>query len=273
MTAAEMLSVEQQVAAFAERYSRLAEVYDRLWSPAIRPFAERLIAGLPLADARNVLDVGTGAGALLPALRAAAPRATVVGVDNSEGMLQLARARHDGPLHVMDAQNLRLPGAHFDAALVAFLLFHLPYPDRCLAEVFRVLKSGGTVATATWGDERFPAVDSIWDEELNRAGAETFPLPAVDNRGACNTEAKVSALMRNAGYGSIEVWTEPLVHRWEPEHRFEYHVRVTSRLRLASLGDSERDQCLAAVHQRLQSATAEDYVYEGAVILATAVKP
>lgn len=146
---AEPESVSEQVAALARRYSVRADAYDRLWSPAIRPFGERLIAALPLARAQQVIDVGTGAGALLPALQQAAANASIVGVDNSEGMLRLARSRNAGRLELMNVEALTLAGDWFDVAVAAFVLFHLPHPERCLAGVFRVLKPGGRVGTAT----------------------------------------------------------------------------------------------------------------------------
>jgi SAM-dependent methyltransferase len=220
-----------------------------------------------------VIDVGTGAGALLPAIRRAAPRAAILGIDRSEGMLNLARERHKGLLALMDAQSLDLPRDRFDVAVVAFVLFHLPDPQRCLEEVFRVLRPGGTVGTATWGAERYPAVNAIWDEALKAAGAATFPLPATDNRGCCDTQDKITLLLQRAGFSDIRSWTESLEHRWRPEDHFDYQVRSTSRLRLESLDAGDRDACLARLRARLAAVDQHEYVFKGDVVMATAVKP
>ena len=96
------LTAEEQTAILADRYSQRAEAYDELWSPVIRPVGERLIEHLQLNGARNIIDVGTGAGALLAVLQRAAPNAKILGVDRSEGMLRLARKRHSGPLALME---------------------------------------------------------------------------------------------------------------------------------------------------------------------------
>ena len=264
--------VEDQVSELARRYTERAEAYDSIWGPVIRPMGERLLERLPLSDARQVIDVGTGAGALLPAIRQAAPHAAVLGIDRSEGMLTRARRRHDGPLALMDAQRLDLPADRFDVAVIAFVLFHLPDPLRCLQEVHRVLKPGGTVGTATWGQEQYPAVNAIWDEELTASGAATFLLPATDNRACCNGEQKISRLLNRAGFTRVRSWTETLEHRWPTDVNFDYQVRSTSRLRLESLEPSHRDQCLAHVRARLAALDDDGYVFKGEVVMATATK-
>jgi len=87
------LTAEEQTAILAERYSQRAEAYDKFWSPVIRPAGERLVSQLPLGSASSIIDVGTGTGALLPAIARAALSATILGVDRSEGMLRLARKK------------------------------------------------------------------------------------------------------------------------------------------------------------------------------------
>jgi SAM-dependent methyltransferase len=227
---------------------------------------------LPLSGASNVIDVGTGAGALLPAIQKAAPKATVLGVDSSEGMLRLAGQKHRGPLALMDVQNLSLPDSRFDVAVVAFVLFHLPSPERCLQEVHRVLRSGGTVGTVTWAAETSPSANTIWEEELEAAGAHVVELPAVDNRSSCDTAEKVASLMEQAGLTLIKAWNESLEHRWRPEDHFEYQLRSNSCLRLQSLSVDARAACLQRVRDRLVGQGDGQYLYRGEVVVATAVK-
>jgi len=273
MTKTEELTVEEQINILADLYSQRAQAYDTLWSPVIRPLGERLINRLRLSDAKRVIDVGTGAGALLPAIQRAAPEATVVGIDRSAGMLRVARRSYAGPLEVMDAQRLALPGGVFDAAIVAFVLFHLPDPGRCLEEVHRVLRPWGSVGTITWATEEFPKANTVWDEELEAAGARAPVLGATDNRGSCNTLEKVAALLSASGFGEIDVWIESVDHSWRPEDSFEYHIRSTAFARLQSLPVDERQDCLRRVQNRLSQLESDAYRFHGTVVMATAVKP
>src|SRR5437879_8130848 len=179
------LTANQQTAMLADRYTQRAGAYEALWSPIIRPVGERLISRLRLSSTtRSVVDIGTGAGALLPTIKRAAPSAVIVGVDRSPGMLRLAKDKHSGPLALMDVQNLALPANGFQVAVVAFVLFHLPYPEQCLAEVSRVLQPRGALGTVTWGSGNMAPATAIRDDDVQGAGAQTLELPTLD-RPAC----------------------------------------------------------------------------------------
>jgi len=126
----------------------------------LRPHAVRLLDALPLADARRVLDLGTGVGALLPDIARAAPRASLFGIDIAPGMLALAPKAV--PVAAMDAGSLAFRPGTFDAVLMVFVLFLLPEPIVALTEVRRALRAGGVLGIATWaGEPIFPALE-IW---------------------------------------------------------------------------------------------------------------
>ena len=86
-----------------------------------------------------VLDVGCADGKprrLLP------PDASYVGVDYFSTAHDWYGTR---PELYADAQNLPLTDASVDHALLLDVLEHIPDPDRCLAELHRTLKPGGTL--------------------------------------------------------------------------------------------------------------------------------
>ena len=90
-------------------------------------------------------DLGCGTGQVTELI---APHvAKVIAVDGSPDMVQAARKRLKSLHHVDvrrgDMEALPLDDEQLDAAVVALVLHHVPEPARALAEMHRVLKSGG----------------------------------------------------------------------------------------------------------------------------------
>jgi ubiquinone/menaquinone biosynthesis C-methylase UbiE len=114
-----------------------------------RAFVERLVA---LGARGWTLDIGTGPGRLPLQVCDRVPGARILGVDLSESMLRLARARLAGSPQALrieyrraDAKALPLPDARFDTVYSNTLLHHIPDPAPFLAEARRVLQPGGTL--------------------------------------------------------------------------------------------------------------------------------
>jgi SAM-dependent methyltransferase len=259
----------------AEEYTAKALDYAEHWAPVIRPMALPVLERLPLAGARLVLDVGCGIGTLVPALRAAAPEALVVGVDRAEGMLRLARRTHALACALMDAQRLALHDAVFDAALLAFVLFHIPRPLEALREPRRVLRPGGAVGVVTWGDDPGVPGLAVWPEELDNLGAAPEPRDAsVMQHAAMDTPSKVAALLREAGFDGERLWCERFAHRFEMPALLEVQVRCGSAgRRLASLEPGRQAKCLRRVRARLERFGGDELIYRPEVVFAVAQTP
>ncbi len=103
---------------------------------------DRVVAGfLGTVEGRPVIDVGTGTGRA--ALGLARRGALVTGVDASEEMLRVARARAAeaglrATFDVGDAHALRYPDRAFAAAVSLRVLMHTPDWRVCLRELCRV---------------------------------------------------------------------------------------------------------------------------------------
>jgi SAM-dependent methyltransferase len=256
----------------AAEYSALADAYARLWGPVIKPMALPMLEMLPLAQARDILDVGAGTGELFEDLSRRAPHAQIMGVDRSEGMLRLAQARGIALLAVMDAQRLAFADAAFDVAVCIFVLFHLPNPLAGLRELHRVLRPGAQIGTVTWGDDPGAPGAAIWREALDAAGAAPDPRDrSIMQHARMDTEAKLHALLGEAGFTAIHTRGRRAEHRFSVESLLAVQLRcgLPSR-RLTSLPADARARCRARVEERIRSFSAEELVYRPEVIFAVA---
>ena len=95
-----------------------------------------------LSGCERVLDIGAGEGQV--ARLAAAGGAQVVGVDPTQGQTMEARHRGGGPQYGRaDAESLPFVAGSFDAAVACLVFEHIEAMDAAIAEVGRVLVSGG----------------------------------------------------------------------------------------------------------------------------------
>lgn len=154
-------------------WDQAAAAYEPLWRAQLAPAQRKLIDCAALAPGERVLDVACGTGlATLAAAEAVGPAGSVLGVDISDRMIDAAGARARGIAHAsfarMDGESLALPDASFDAVLCALGLMYMPEPAQALREMRRVLRPGGRVVVAVWGERSacgwsalFPIVDAF----------------------------------------------------------------------------------------------------------------
>jgi demethylmenaquinone methyltransferase/2-methoxy-6-polyprenyl-1,4-benzoquinol methylase len=98
-----------------------------------------------------VLDVATGTGLVAAELLRRGYRVT--GLDQSPGMLAVADARFGGrvPLVESSAETLPFADAAFDHLTFTYLLRYVDDPGATLAELARVVRPGGVVASLEFG--------------------------------------------------------------------------------------------------------------------------
>jgi SAM-dependent methyltransferase len=125
------------------------------------------VAAVAEVAPERLLEVGPGPGELSERL-ATELGATVVAVDASERMVELARSR-GVDARLGDVQSLELPSETFDCAVAAWMLYHVPDLDVALVEIARVLRPGGRLVAVT------NAVDHL-HEVWQLVGADPAPL-------------------------------------------------------------------------------------------------
>jgi len=125
-----------------ERYARLLSLGQ---DPRWRRF---LVSRVEAGPRDEVLDVATGTGAVARELLRQKGCA-VVGVDQSPEMLAVARERLPAAVKLVEASAEHLPfeDASFHALTVTYLLRYVDDPGATLAELTRVVRAGGTVAS------------------------------------------------------------------------------------------------------------------------------
>ena len=127
-------------------YDRVGAVLSLGQDPLWRRF---LVSRLPPGG--HVLDVATGTG--LVAAELLRRGFEVTGVDQSAEMLAVARRRFGDTVELIEAAADALPFAdgYFDHLTFTYLLRYVDDPHATLAELARVVRPGGTVASLEFG--------------------------------------------------------------------------------------------------------------------------
>ncbi len=177
---------------YPDRYHAFAFTEDRfgfVYSVRRRLEGRRLLRALAgLATDARIIDVGCGDGFHLDLLRTFGPRSWMVeGVDVDDRAITAAH-RRGLTVHRGRVEDLDLPEASFDAALLIQTIEHLPDPAGVLRAVRRLLKPGGRVLLVTdntgsldfaiakrrhWGGYHFPRHWYLFDEQALRLLAST----------------------------------------------------------------------------------------------------
>lgn len=175
---------------------RLYPAHADHWDDEI--FRERIRCHL--GSTTRVLDVGAGAG-FVRQMNFRGLAARVVGVDPDECV---RRNPHLDESHVASGEHLPFADEEFDVAFADNVLEHLEEPDRVFAEVFRVLRPGGTFLVKTPNRWHYmPLVASVtplWfhrrvNQLRGRAPEHTFPT-----RYRVNTRPALERVARRSGF-------------------------------------------------------------------------
>jgi ubiquinone/menaquinone biosynthesis C-methylase UbiE len=136
-----------------EKFFTDGEAYERRMGRWSRVVGEVFLDWLDVPKGLRWIDVGCGNGAFTEVLIARCAPSSVSAVDPSEGQLSYARKRPAAKLaeyRVGDAQALPYPDRSFDAATMALAISFVPDPIKAAAEMARVVRPGGCVATYMW---------------------------------------------------------------------------------------------------------------------------
>src|SRR6516164_2540215 len=183
------------------------KTYERMMGRWSKRVAVQFLDWLDAPKGLHWVEVGCGNGAFTEELIARrAPRA-VDAIDPSEGQLAFARTRPAAKLaqfRIGDAQALPFADNSFDAAAMALVITFVPDPAKAVAEMARVVRPGGLVATYMWDVEGGGLHLAPIGRAL-KAMARSIPASARPPRGAtpCSRSGKAPDCKRSKSASSI----------------------------------------------------------------------
>ncbi len=136
------------------RFDARVQIYT-LYDSSPEPWLRWLFERLALREGERVLELGCGTANVWRENAARVPAGvSLVLTDLSPGMLDEARARLAGlplapELREADAQALPFGDESFDLVVANHMFYHVPDRARALAEIRRVLRSGGRAVVGT----------------------------------------------------------------------------------------------------------------------------
>lgn len=221
------------------------------WSALV---AERFLEWIAVPSGARWVDVGCGNGAFTQQIVERYAPASVQAFDPAPAQIEYARGRLPANSPVTwsegDAMKLPLPDASADAAVMALVLFFVPTPAVGVAEMCRVVRSGGTVAAYHWDilEGGFPLADI--GAEMKKLGMQLRMPPSVD---ASTLEAS-TALWQAAGLQQVRT-IQFTVQRTFPSFDDYWHGALSSNTikdSLAAMPADELQALKAIVSERVK---------------------
>lgn len=229
------------------------EAYERLMGRWSKLVGVRFLDWLGAPKGLAWLDVGCGNGAFTEEVIARASPAEIAAVDPSEGQLAYARTRpgaRQATFRVADAQNLPYPDRSFDVAAMALVISFVPEPAKAAAEMARVVRPGGWVATYMWDfsiggapvDPIYRAMRAIGIEPprpVNHAVSERAALQSLWSKAALQSVETLPIAIDTTFSGFDDYWAvnaQPsgpqgiAITRMAPETRERFRAALREQL-------------------------------------------
>ena len=179
------------------RFNELVDVFDQPQSPEVMARLREIVASAELRPGAVVLDVGTGAGVLIPLIQSCWP-SSVMACDVAEKMLQRVRDKYPGVrIYHTDIASLDLASTSVDAIFMNGMYGNIADKPAACSNAARMLRLGGRLVVSHPEGRAF--VDQL------RATSDLFieSLP---------TKEEFEALLEPLGLEVIAYWDEPKLY-------------------------------------------------------------
>jgi ubiquinone/menaquinone biosynthesis C-methylase UbiE len=166
--------------------ARIAATYDaasdHFDDPALsfwQHYGQRTVERMHLKPGEIVLDVCSGSGAsAIPAARAVGPTGRVIGLDISNNLITLARAKaaalSQAEFRLADFDQAYFRNATFDAVICVFGLFFFPDMRAAVLKMRRLLRPAGRLAITTWSQGTFEPLNSVFWETIRNLRPDLY---------------------------------------------------------------------------------------------------
>jgi len=237
-----------------EAWNLVSDDYTLELLPMFELFSRDALGLAPTPAGARLLDVAAGPGTLT--LLAAEAGCALSAIDFSPQMVTNLKRRLNGAqlgadVRLGDGQALPWADAEFDAAFSMFGLMFFPDRSRGFAELFRVLKPGGTAVVSSWAP-----LEGIFKSVMG-AMAEVLPdIPFGSGKGPLSDPVEFAAELSRAGFGEVKVtsFTHTLPGD-TPAELWAQCQRTTAPIVLLKqrLGDAQWAQITRGVVERLEA--------------------
>ena len=171
----------------AQMFNSIAFRYDflnRFLSAGIdKGWRKKAINQLKDLNPKLILDVATGTGDVAIMTYHQLHPEKIIGIDISEGMLEfgnkkLANLQLNKVIELQkgDSETIQFEGNHFDAVTVAFGVRNFQHLEKGLAEMQRVLKTGGKLVVLEFSKPTFAPVRAFYKFYMNVIGPSISKL-------------------------------------------------------------------------------------------------
>lgn len=234
-------------------YSWNAEDYER-HSRAQQVWARELIAKLQLTGSEAVLDLGCGDGKVTAEIAAAVKQGSVIGVDSSPAMIDLASRRYPSNqlpnlgFQLMDATALDF-NADFDVVFSNAALHWVRGHRPVVEGLYHSLRPGGRILLQMGGKGNAVDILAVLDEVIAEAQWQAYFTDFDFPYGFYDTDEYME-LLTDAGFTArrIELIPKDMVH--EGRVGLEGWIRTTWLPYTQRLPDQCRDAFVAEIASR-----------------------
>ncbi len=218
-----------------EIYNQTAKEYEEFVIPCKLCQYLILMHELNIGQNENVLELGSGPGYLSIEIAKIIKNGSVIGVDISEKMVELASTKakewqlDNLEFIVGDVTKLNFEDETFDICVNSYLIHWIPQPVVFLKEIFRILKHGGKVGIIAPSPE--------WYSEIQQAYRNVIKKYNGDLKEACQelvglkvyTEHELEDMLTNVGFDVQKIIA----------FRFKENIPIQNCLRVVNAKSNE----------------------------------